>query len=123
MGELPMKGYRKLAPGEIIREGDFVQYAPTRGRQLIGAEPGRWQPLSERDKGWRKARTDGTPPGWRWADAGEKHDRDMADYGTSRAFKDHSAHILPKFDSDQPETLGIYISGYVMPYPEDPRLD
>lgn len=108
-----MKGYRKLAPGEVILEGDVMDcnwsghgYSPA-GRFSIGEEVLQGEPW------FRLARTDGCPPGWRWADAGE----------LSRFYLHERGHHLQeptpvRHEKDSP--CGVIQS--LMPFPEDERL-
>ena len=103
-----MKGYRKLAPGEVIREGDEVftelnVWVDTPDH-VIGEVECSWDVR-------RKARNDGTPPGWRHADRGEisKHGIFCTDPWELTEIEPMEARY------DDTEHL-------VMPYPEDPRL-
>ncbi len=102
-----MKGYRKLAPGEVIREGDVCLVSDLYPRPSSGIA-------------WRKARTDDTPPGWRWADAGERTSYEV-DSGKLRRFVGvcTTEHDYPL----NPDAQAYGKCGPVMPYPEDPRLE
>ena len=109
-----MKGYRRLAPGEVIREGDtfwaggIQQWAA----RTVGRAFGGRHMASEY---WRKARTDGAPPGWRWCDGGE----------TCTALLSRYSDRLEECDAIMPHTDDALLAEDlrpVMPYPEDPRL-
>ena len=96
-----MKNYRKLAPGEVIREGDVC---PDDNRRIESVSGG----LTVYGVGgdwYRLARTSGTPPGWRWADAGETSEHVMGD----------------RVEWFAPTVSANDATGFVMPFPEDER--
>ena len=110
-----MKGYRKLTSKEEVREGDLVEDPP--GRLLEAGD------IELEELGiagmfhcvvYRKARTDGCPPGWRWADAGES----PADWYHS---EEREWHAAGRGVIDEDSTKDY--DAFVMPYPEDPRLE
>ena len=104
-----MKNYRKLAEGEVIRGGDQWEIETAHDYVVPGVDTG--EPCPPSAVVYRKARTEGCPPGWRWCDAGEITIQNVI---LGQVFK-----CVPfKADSDQPSNG----DAYVMPYPEDPRL-
>ena len=69
-----LKGYRKLAEGEVIRKGDLTPVVNSKKKEISLKELPHRLGLQIREKDWstyRKARTDGCRPGWRLADPGE----------------------------------------------------
>ena len=112
-----MKGYRKLAPGEVIREGDVMpaETYPSDVGKTAGANTAYF----------RKARTEGCPPGWRWADAGERANHAIPNpatlpaYGIPYDVGGTSKEFVATMDCDG---SGLH-ERLVMPYPEDPRLE
>ena len=117
-----MKGYRRLSEGELLRKGDVgwdgrpgTELMPVGGRYRIGHPAG-----EERTVGgffYRKARVEGCPEGWRWADAGEVSSKfwHKDGYGTGTA----QAVTL---DQDG-AVKGGRACLWLMPYPEDERLE
>lgn len=104
-----MRGYRKLKPGEKTRKGD-EWYSPVTGgwRHVVGGT------IVNCDKRWsiyrREARTNGTPPGWRWADSGEEW------------FHSYDGDQICEHD-DPHEVASSYEHAAVMPYPDDFRKE
>ncbi len=107
-----MKGCRKLAPGEVIREGDrSLLWGPTSpDNHYATIHIG--EAVGEQD--WfRKARTDGCPVGWRWADAGEAYAFSVGHDG--KAY-DCRGEFMGEADQFGAGCGVIY-------YPEDERLE
>ena len=113
-----MRGYRRLIfnekESEPIRAMDI--YVDDNGDlySLNGDEE--FDMSWHRGQGiWRKARTEGCPPGWRWADAGEVTGKGFCvSPGVWTNWEPRS------FDTDADGVFGCLCG--VMPYPEDPRL-
>ena len=109
-----MKGYRRLAPHETTRPTDV---------SLSGGSPHEL----EEDTGWdaeewgtdiyRKARTKGCPPGYRWADAGEECNH--AYQYSVQTLLDVPTPMTEQHDAGP--GFGQFCG--VMPYPDDPRLE
>ena len=109
-----MKNYRKLALGEVIREGDQWEIETAHDYVVPGVDTGKPRPPGA--VVYRKARTGGCPPGWRWCDAGEDPPRLMLGNGVVGLIESE-ARAPTEHDSVDGEV------GFLMPYPEDERLE
>lgn len=117
-----MKGYRYLKEGEKFRQGDLVAVT------MLDVPMGFWGVFvdAEADKKrlfCRKARTEGCPPGWRWADAGEE-----ANHAAPNPITDYwvpydvgGTYKPLKAPLDSKAGLGNY--QLLMPYEDDERLE
>ena len=109
-----MKNYRRLAPGEVVRFRDECLVC---GRWVLSDDIGTHQ--KQHPKHRRPVRTDGCPPGWRWADAGEE----FAHLARENGDLEKRAGVAGTDQTKNDAGEDYYGIPGVMPYPEDERLE
>ena len=105
-----MKGYRRLAPGELPRDGDRRTHE---GHGYVNDLEGNRDAIAGNIVIWRKVRTEGCPPGWRWDDGGEEYSHKLI----GGEAVEISSDILLAGRSQPGSVLQR-----LQPYPEDERL-
>lgn len=107
------KGLRRLAHGEVIREGDTHVSPFHESLQTVSSASWGRAIDEHHNPHFRKVRTEGAPPGWRWADAWELGIVwwKCAD---GSLFLENPDHVLLE------DSVGEFANA-LKPYPEDPR--